>query len=259
MSIRPDALIELAMAPPIPYLASLVLVICISLPVLAMPFWESGVRQTSDSSLAGQLSYLIANVPQYQPRAAHSKHLAPAVSGLPGNITLVSGSAQPGLFYLYRHQLYNYVNETCIYPVSAVNVSTASVSGNTGAASNTGVNNKAGATTATTATSPRASASTFAADDRSQLAANDRLHHVYTTASNTDEPLQLVIGEHQDAVHGGRWRWADTRLMYDLGTRTNRGLFYTCPDLGAQGNPAGVFMNMQEYVSYIFRARDRRS
>ena len=104
-------------------------------------------------------------------------------AGHPGNITLVPGTDQPGLFYIYRHQLYNYVNETFIYPVATVNAST---------------------------TSP-------------------------------DEPLQLVAGEPSDAVTGGRWRWAGTRLMYDLGERTNRGLFYSCPD-------GSVYMNMQEYV-----------
>ena len=53
--------------------------------------------------------------------------------------------------------------------------------------------------------------------------------------------LQLVAGEPSDAVSGGRWRWAGTRLMYDLGERTNRGQYYSCPD-------GSVYMNMQEYV-----------
>ena len=104
-------------------------------------------------------------------------------AGHPGNITLVPGTDQPGLFYIYRHQLYNYVNETFIYPVATVNAST----------------------------------------------------------SSPDEPLQLVAGEPSDAVSGGRWRWAGTRLMYDLGERTNRGQYYSCPD-------GSVYMNMQEYV-----------
>ncbi|KAL1747470.1 hypothetical protein HDZ31DRAFT_31968 [Schizophyllum fasciatum] len=160
--------------------ALLVLLHVVSL-VQAVPFWEPGVRQTSDTSITGQLSYLIANVPRYQPQAAHSKHLTTFQPGHPGNITLVPGTEQPGLFHLYRHQLYNYVNDTFIYPVAAVNVS---------------------------ATSP-------------------------------DEPLQLVAGEHGGAVLGGRWRWAGTRLMYDLGVRTNRGLYYACPD-------GGVYLNMQE-------------
>ncbi|KAL1678128.1 hypothetical protein EV122DRAFT_212714 [Schizophyllum commune] len=151
------------------------------LPVQSIPFWEPGVRQSTDSSLAGQLSYLIANVPRYQPQLAHSKHLTTIQPGHPGNITLVPGTDQPGLFYIYRHQLYNYVNETFIYPVATVNAST---------------------------TSP-------------------------------DEPLQLVAGEPSNAVSGGRWRWAGTRLMYDLGERTNRGLYYSCPD-------GSVYMNMQE-------------
>ncbi|KAL1659635.1 hypothetical protein GGF50DRAFT_130888 [Schizophyllum commune] len=137
---------------------ALLLVLYTLLPVQAIPFWDPGVRQSTDSSLAGQLSYLIANVPRYQPQLAHSKHLTTIQPGHPGNITL-----------------------TFIYPVATVNTST---------------------------TSP-------------------------------DEPLQLVAGEPSDAVSGGRWRWAGTRLMYDLGERTNRGLYYSCPD-------GSVYMNMQE-------------
>ena len=41
-------------------------------------------------------------------------------------------------------------------------------------------------------------------------------------------PLKLELAEDAGGVTGGVWRWRGTKLYYDLGPRTNGGLFFAC-------------------------------
>jgi len=54
-------------------------------------------------------------------------------------------------------------------------------------------------------------------------------------------PLMLDLSEEADGVEGGVWRWRGTKLHYDLGTRSNDGLFFWC---GADSIAPGVYMSL---------------
>ncbi|TRM67579.1 hypothetical protein BD626DRAFT_564505 [Schizophyllum amplum] len=86
-----------------------------------MPFWEPAfsASQTAMNSLAGSLSYIRASFPRTQGSRSWPDHLGTAQPGASGNVTLVE---EPPLFYIYRHQLYQYTNDTIIQPIHAVNV-----------------------------------------------------------------------------------------------------------------------------------------
>ncbi|KAL1747452.1 hypothetical protein HDZ31DRAFT_31866 [Schizophyllum fasciatum] len=86
-----------------------------------MPFWEPGYgsSQTTINSLADSLSFARAKFPRTQGARNWADYLGTKEHGVAGNVSLV---ADPPLFYIYRHQLYQYTNDSSILPVQAANV-----------------------------------------------------------------------------------------------------------------------------------------
>ncbi|KAH8118690.1 hypothetical protein DFH11DRAFT_1502254 [Phellopilus nigrolimitatus] len=41
-------------------------------------------------------------------------------------------------------------------------------------------------------------------------------------------PLKLEIGERAEGLVNGVWRWRGTKLFFDLGKRSNKGLYFSC-------------------------------
>ncbi|KAH7929441.1 hypothetical protein BV22DRAFT_1080897 [Leucogyrophana mollusca] len=149
--------------------------------VLGIPTWENLNTRQALGTLVPGASFLEALGPVR--RAQHAddpKYLSVnAPRGSPGR-AVVKQDTSPPMFYINHDQLWQYQNETYIFPVNVVN-------------------------------------STLTAD----------------------APLQVTVGEKQGGLSGGRWRWRGTMLYYDLGKKTNQGLFYTCQD---KSGAHGVFM-----------------
>jgi len=62
--------------------------------------------------------------------------------------------------------------------------------------------------------------------------ATSMLHVNVLNVTNSDAhpaPLKLELGENTDGISGGVWRWRGTKLHFDLGTQTNKGLYFSCP------------------------------
>lgn len=56
-----------------------------------------------------------------------------------------------------------------------------------------------------------------------------RVNVVNVTDSALDPlPLKLEVGETKKGISGGEWHWRGTMLFYDLGSQSNKGLFYNC-------------------------------
>lgn len=54
-------------------------------------------------------------------------------------------------------------------------------------------------------------------------------------------PLKLELGEKKEGVSGGIWRWRGTMLHYDLGQKSNKGLYYSCE---SKSGMRGVYMSI---------------
>ena len=65
--------------------------------------------------------------------------------------------------------------------------------------------------------------------------------NVTGTTVSPDLHYKLSMGTKQEGL-GGSWRWRGTMLHYDLGKRTNKGLFYFCQ---TEGGDWGVFLKLE--------------
>jgi len=89
--------------------------------VSAIPTWE-GTRQTTISSLVGpSATYIEAIVAGRPSEQYRTRHLSLNYPGQPGNLTVLPNSRAPPLFYIHRNQLWQFNNETSIYPVNTLN------------------------------------------------------------------------------------------------------------------------------------------
>ncbi|KAJ7498929.1 hypothetical protein FB451DRAFT_16768 [Mycena latifolia] len=96
--------------------------LCCSITALALPTWE-GLNPRSDfmTSLVPSATYIEVLGPQAV--IISRSHLSSHVPGEPGNLTALP-TAQlrgPPLFSVSRNQLWQYRNESTIYPVTIVN------------------------------------------------------------------------------------------------------------------------------------------
>ncbi|KAH7914360.1 hypothetical protein BJ138DRAFT_1144109 [Hygrophoropsis aurantiaca] len=166
--------------PNIPLITFCFLLISIPL-VLSVPTWESFNNRQALGTLVPGATFLEALGPvrRAQPSDQPNYISVHGQRGSPGR-AIVTQESSPPLFYINHDQLWQYQNDTYIFPVSVLN-------------------------------------STLTAD----------------------APLQVTISEKSEGLSGGRWRWRGTMLYYDLGSKTNQGLFYTCQD---KSGAHGVFM-----------------
>ncbi|KAI0368148.1 hypothetical protein BV20DRAFT_969752 [Pilatotrama ljubarskyi] len=66
--------------------------------------------------------------------------------------------------------------------------------------------------------------------------------NVHNSTKAAGLPLQMIAGNKQDGVPGGRWRWQGTMLFYENGDQNNQGLFYSCQDVNGLN---GLFLFLQ--------------
>ncbi|TFK43537.1 hypothetical protein BDQ12DRAFT_731546 [Crucibulum laeve] len=96
--------------------------LCLSIAsVAAIPTWEGLNGRGSMGSLVPGASYIEALGP-VRDNEVQTKHLTVHVPGSLGNLTVAPNSREPPLFYIYQNQLWQFTNETTIYPVNVVNV-----------------------------------------------------------------------------------------------------------------------------------------
>jgi len=92
--------------------------------VIAIPTWEDS-RQTTISSLVGPSASYIEAVNAFRSSGEYrTKHLSLSHPGQPSNLTILPKSQLPSLFYIYHNQLWQFNNETSIYPVDILQNST---------------------------------------------------------------------------------------------------------------------------------------
>lgn len=58
-------------------------------------------------------------------------------------------------------------------------------------------------------------------------------------------PLKLEFDSDAKGISGGTFRWRGTKLHYDLGSRTNGGMYYSCKD---QNGTVGVYTSLEPLV-----------
>ncbi|KAF8076379.1 hypothetical protein FPV67DRAFT_414750 [Lyophyllum atratum] len=89
--------------------------------VTAIPAWEGARGQTSISSLVSGTSYIEAVGSSRDCESYRTTHLSLLHPGQPGNLTVAPNTRVPSLFYIHRNQLWQFHNETSIYPVNVLN------------------------------------------------------------------------------------------------------------------------------------------
>ncbi|KIJ70570.1 hypothetical protein HYDPIDRAFT_172360 [Hydnomerulius pinastri MD-312] len=149
---------------------------------VSIPTWENLNNRDAIGSLVPGAGFLEALGPvrRVNPDSHRPNYLSVnAPRGSPGQ-AIIKQDSSPPMFFINHDTLWQYHNETYIYPVNVVN-------------------------------------STLTAD----------------------APLQLIVSEKQGGLTGGHWRWRGTMLYFDLGKKTNQGLYYTCQD---KTGKFGVFM-----------------
>ncbi|KAF9009072.1 hypothetical protein BDQ17DRAFT_1349476 [Cyathus striatus] len=100
--------------------------LCLFSLALAIPTWEGINVRGSIGSLVPGTSYIEALGPARGNEKSQLRHLSLPVPGNPGNLTVMPNYRAPGLFYVGQNQLWNFVNETAIFPVNAINVTSTS-------------------------------------------------------------------------------------------------------------------------------------
>ncbi|KAF5369895.1 hypothetical protein D9758_001056 [Tetrapyrgos nigripes] len=107
----------------------LVLLFLCSLSLVAsIPTWMYAPGQSQIGSLVPGAAYIEALGVGYQPERASAmqRHLASEEQGHLGNVTVIFSRRKRSadLFYINRQQLWQFANETAIFPVNLVNTTT---------------------------------------------------------------------------------------------------------------------------------------
>ncbi|KAJ6613451.1 hypothetical protein B0H10DRAFT_1881293 [Mycena sp. CBHHK59/15] len=110
-----------AFTPSMLFALCLALLSCTQVAVFALPTWEGLNSRTSMTSLVPSASYIEVLGPDWVIKS--QSHLSSHVLGEPGNLTAVpiAQLRNPPLFSLGLDQLWQYRNETTIYPVNILN------------------------------------------------------------------------------------------------------------------------------------------
>ncbi|KAJ3522342.1 hypothetical protein NMY22_g11932 [Coprinellus aureogranulatus] len=87
----------------------------------ALP-WDIGSKGSISSTSGGILTHIEAMGPKQAHEMVYTRHLMGLPQGQPGNVTTKINAKNPSVFFLRKNQLYQYVNDTTIYPVNVHNV-----------------------------------------------------------------------------------------------------------------------------------------
>ncbi|GLB33803.1 hypothetical protein LshimejAT787_0106870 [Lyophyllum shimeji] len=101
------------------YPALVAILLWFTISVAAVPAWEAARGQTSIGSLVPGASYIEAIGASRE--KYRTTHLSALIPGQPGNLTVLHNARAPSLFYINRGQLWQFHNESAIYPVNVVN------------------------------------------------------------------------------------------------------------------------------------------
>ena len=69
--------------------------------------------------------------------------------------------------------------------------------------------------------------------------------HNVTGEATHPVPYKLALGSKPEGVTGGTWRWRGTMLYFDLGSKTNHGLYFSCQ---LRDGTRGVYIALEPYV-----------
>ncbi|TEB30263.1 hypothetical protein FA13DRAFT_1734102 [Coprinellus micaceus] len=84
--------------------------------------WDVGSRSSISSTSGGIITHIEAMGPRHMNEIGHTRHLMGLPRGVPGNVTMKVNARVPDTFFVRKGQLYQYVNDTTIYPVNVHNV-----------------------------------------------------------------------------------------------------------------------------------------